>query len=213
MIDSVVHMKTTLAWSLAACLTVGVAQAEPGPERSGEAWAERPFSIELMMGVATPLGLGGFMVEVAPVRWLSLGCGIGTNIIGPEVACMSRFRVASTPDTALALGLGVSGGPHHQSPGTALGALSVIAGPLSANGESPWPSSYHWARALWLNGEVGYERRWPTGLGVRAFVGLARILNPDDRVARPAGPDPGQHRSFQPNTTLPYAGLGWGYAF
>jgi hypothetical protein len=194
-------------------LTLSEDTAEGPKTRMGEAWATRPFSIELHLGIATPLGLGGVMLEVAPVRWVSLGCGIGTNVVGVEVACMSRVRAFVRAERAFNLGVGVSGGSYMQSKPTRYGALAPLLGAMDSMGESPWPSEYYWERALWLNAELGYESRHQSGGSFRVYIGLGKLLNPADATPDPSGPDPGQHRKFERWDALPYAGVAWGYAF
>lgn len=124
-----------------------------------DAWSVRPSGLELQLGIASPLGLG-VAADLAPVRWLSLGGGLGHSATALQVAVCARARPWSNGRRALYLGLcGSAGGYSEPTPddGTRREA----------------------ARAYWASPELGVEWRSLDGLTARVFVGPTFLLNPD----------------------------------
>ncbi len=79
-----------------------VAAAPPPPSPATySGWAERPFALDANVGLAMPLGGVGVSIEYAPIRWVSLGAGVGTNLEGPQLAGMLRFRFTPNKQASL----------------------------------------------------------------------------------------------------------------
>jgi hypothetical protein len=151
--------------------------AQPPAPSSG--WAQRPFALDANMGVATPLGNLGVSLEYAPLAWLSLSAGAGTNLEGPQLAAMLRVRATPNRPSSLFAGAGYSRGAHAQSLATRYGTLSLAQAFVDAQGESgPKTPSRHWQRADWANVELGGEMRPANGFDARGFFGVAFLLNP-----------------------------------
>jgi hypothetical protein len=183
-------------------------------DQLGDAWASRRFSVELDLGLATPVGFAGVMLDVALVRWASIGCGVGTTLIALELACMSHVRVLTSPEEAFSFGAGLSVGRYVQTRATRYGALNPLLGTLGSIGHAgSWPSEYEWKKALWLNVEAGYEWRFDSGFTWRVYAGLSTILNPNDAEPHPSEPSPGQSGTYDHSNIMPYLGGAWGYAF
>jgi hypothetical protein len=184
-------------------------------------WDRRPWAIELNLGIATPVGVAGLMLDYAPLTSLSLGCGAGTNLFfdtkmhGVEAACMVRFRALSDSQRALALGFGASIGPFLKTEVFAMGTLGPFLGPLTALREGPPPRERVWDAAGWLNFEMGYEKRTLEGVTFRVYVGVAHMLNPED--ARPLEPPTDafdrDRDVVELSTTLMYFGVAPGRAW
>jgi hypothetical protein len=177
---------------------------------SGNGWVDRPFGMELRLGVATPTGAVGLGVDYSPIGPLSLECGVGTNFIGPEAGCGARARaVFASGRRAMYLGVGVSGGPHSQTVGSRYGAFSIFVGPMTSMGHSTY-TSHHFDMAYWTNVELGYETRRRSGSTFRAYGGAAFLMNPDDAVM--TEPITEYDKELPLTTTMLYGGVAFGYA-
>jgi hypothetical protein len=181
----------------------GVQQSEPHP------WQARPFAIDGVIGIATPFGLAGVSVEYAPVEALSLGGGLGTNLVGLQLAGMARLRFTPEQRSSLFFGAGYSQGAHYQGHGVQDGVLSLITGPLAQNSHNSH-RYLEWSTARWINLEVGGERRNESGFDARGFVGIAILLNADDGVLSERREM--YDRSISPRAAMVYAGTALGYA-
>jgi len=185
------------------------------PVESAPAWAtppsefERRFSLELRLGVATPIGAIGIASEFAFVPQLGLGCGVGSNGYGPEYACWLRARPLFGKTRALTLSTGLSSAPFRQNDASAGGAFGWATGAMSSMGHSTSPPERTWEHAYWLNTDVGFESRRNYFL-FRAFGGLAALLNPNDGVIE-EGSLSGASPADKPLSVLIYAGLGVGF--
>ncbi len=157
----------------------GAETAKPAPDYS--AWAERPFAIDAGLGVATPVGLAGVWLDGAPLPWLSLSVGAGTNLSGLQLAGMLRFRFTPHHRDSPFIGLGYSRGPFSQSRWTRFGMISVPDGAYDQMlaDHSPTPGR-HWNLAHWANLEAGAELRRATGFDARGFGGIGLLANPRD---------------------------------
>ncbi len=149
----------------------------PQPPTVYSGWAERRLALDANVGLATPLGLLGVSLEYAPIRWVSLGAGVGTNLEGPQFAGMLRVRFTPNRPTSLFVGGGYSQGRFSQGLLTRYGMLSIPQGVLDAGGERPATPWRRWKRARWLNLELGGEKRSDGGFDVRGFGGVALLLN------------------------------------
>jgi hypothetical protein len=192
-----------------------VDEPQPSPAPKVESsWSMRPFALDLRFGVAAPNGAVGFGLDYSPVESLSLECGLGTNFLGPVVDCGARMRLVlgRKRDRAIYIGAGASVGPHSQNQMTRLGALAVFVGPMMSMGHTTYSASYSWDTAYFANFEIGYESRSQSGATIRAFAGVASLLNVEDGVAT----DPAEDEYtvvLEPAQTLLYAGFAWGRAF
>jgi hypothetical protein len=212
-------MLRCVPWVAAVLSIVGTARAQsaapPPTVAPPSPWAERPFAIDAVLGLATPVGLGGVTLEYAPFRYFSLGGGIGMNLEGPQLAGVARVRF--TPDKPLSIfvGAGYTRGPHRQTQLTAFGVLGGAAVALLRVADEDWkanvPPERYWSAAQWLNAELGVEKRQPNGFDLRAFIGVAALLNPSGNVLEQ--PYPQSHRTealgVVPFTTYTGAALGF----
>jgi hypothetical protein len=180
-----------------------VQQSEPHP------WQARPFALDGVLGIATPFGLAGVFVEYAPVEALSLGGGVGTNLLGLQLAGMARFRFTPEQRGSLFFGAGYSQGAHYQGHGVQDGVFSLLTGPLAQNSHNSY-RYLEWSTARWINLEVGGERRNQSGFDARGFVGVAILLNADDGVLSEQRDRYDQ--SIGPRALMVYAGTAFGYA-
>jgi|GEM_PF-2026690 len=181
------------------------------PAPPPDPWTARPLSIELHLGVATPTGGVGLMADYSFAPWLSLGCGVGTNIVGPAGACMARARaVAARDDGAFYFGVGVSGGRHLQSETIRLGAASIFLGALQSMAHRTPRSDLTWEFAKWINFEIGREVRTDGGAVYRMYLGGAALLNPSAGVP---GTNWQRDGVVEANVFMLYAGFALGRAF
>jgi hypothetical protein len=183
-----------------------------------EIWA-RPFAVHAMLGLGTPLGFGGLVVEYSPAPLVAVGLGIGLGYgtlnsdcreargsgicSGPfadrvQVAVLSRLRVLRRGHKALFLGGGFNGGGYSWTELT-----------------TDQPAHKTADRAYWANAEIGLERRTRSGLSVAGFIGYSQMLNPGalvcvETISRP-GHCPNSHR--KDGDQLIYLGGSVGYAF
>ncbi|HEX2671570.1 MAG TPA: hypothetical protein VHM25_11895 [Polyangiaceae bacterium] len=170
---------------------------------------DRRFTLELRLGVAAPTGGLGGALEFALVPRVGVGCGVGTNGVGPEYACWLRARPIIVHNRALTLSSGLSTAPFVQSYATVGGAFGWATAAMAQMGEHPPPPDRAWAHADWLNSDVGYESRRNSFL-FRVFGGLAALLNPNDSVIQSTDSDDAP-AADKPVHVLIYAGIGLGY--
>jgi hypothetical protein len=107
---------------------------------------------------------------------------------------MPRLRLGND-HSAFTVGAGVSGGEYG-------GFDFADTGPGCYNDSSPCNRPFPTSYSLWGNLELGGEHWTSRGFALRYFVGLARGM-----AFGPIG------SSVNGQTTLPYFGLGLGYAF
>lgn len=108
------------------------------------------------------------------------------------------------------LATGYSAGPHTQTRGTQYGVFSVLLQPMGSIGHAKTSATYRWDLAHWTNLALFFEERRPSGFTVRAFTGLAVLVNPGD--ARVSGTTDDYDRSWEPSSTMVFAGFSMGYA-
>lgn len=190
----------------------------PDVSRSHNAWQERPWALEVELGIATPVGMAGLMLDYSLFDWVSLGCGGGTNLYvdtalhGLEGACMLHLRPIKGRERAFSVGLGASIASFRKTELTGMGAFGLFLGGLTQIREGPGPVGRTWDVAYFVNLEVGYERRSPEGPVFRVYGGIAELANPADGV--PDEPvSPSADGIVSRETTLFYAGVAFGRAF
>jgi hypothetical protein len=176
---------------------------EPAPEANAAAsqsrWAQRPRSILVHLGIATPVGNLGAMFDWAfhPAFSLSGGLGMSSDS-GLQTAAMLRARLPLRVVAPYLAG-GVSEGRYHwQEIDAYFDTCSCAAK------DSPL--------AWWANAEVGLEGIAAAGFTGRLYLGYGHMLNPESLVCTKAlthcetsFPDAGQQ--------LLYLGLALGYSF
>ena len=191
----------------------GVAsEAQPGTTKTDippHPWRERPLAVNATIGVAQPLGLLGISAEYAPFEYLSLGGGVGSNLLGWQLAGMARARFTPEDQSSLYVGASYSQGRHNQGEGNRDGVFSVFVGPLASMGHNP-RRGHDWQTARWLNVELGHERRAQNGFDLRVFAGFAFLLNAAAGVPDP--PDNNQSPLLAVRDWMLYAGTSFGFA-
>jgi hypothetical protein len=146
---------------------VSLVNDEPSP------WDERPWCLELTLGIATPTGLAGVVLDRS-FGHVSTSLGVGTNLRGIEAALQTRLRLRDR-SPSFYVGGGVSVGRHVQF-GTGEGVAGIFTRLMSQNDHSGVNVRYEWDRAFWANLELGVEQRGKVG-GLRLFTGAALLLN------------------------------------
>ena len=165
---------------IVASVATSPSGAAPPPEDE-DPWTARPFALEAQVGVGAPHGAAGAAVEWAPTRWLVVGAGTGVAFSGlllgqtwvQEALAIRLRRCLGT--VGLSGGLGWSTGPY----------AWFYDGSRAPEG---WKASQsilrEWRRAHWVNLEVAVEHRRPSGLQLRALLGLGAVMNPAAGVCR-----------------------------
>jgi len=176
---------------------VSLEEAEPS--------SPRRRAIYLVLGVATPIGFGGFegvsrfgdLFEVAAgVGFGGSAVQSGTNSFGGTLqwSLMPRLRLGND-HSAFTVGAGISGGEY--------GGFDIAdTGPGCYSDSAPCSRAFPTRYSLWGNLELGGEHWSSSGFALRYFIGLARVM-----TLGPIG------SSMNGQTQLPYFGLGLGYAF
>ncbi len=186
------------------------AVSSDGNTAGRDPFRERPFLIEIQLGIATPTGVVGAYLDYALIPALSLAAGGGTNLVGFEAAAELRLRLILKPGHALGLMAGYSLGPYSQTDANQGGVFALFLAPLAQMGEGRFPSAYRWDLAHWANLAVTYERRKPGRMNLRIFAGPAFLLNPSD--GQPTETENVQQkRHWEPVSTLIFAGVGLGH--
>lgn len=170
---------------------------EPTPR-----FSDRPFDAELRTGFGTAVGLFGAAFEYTLTEQFTIGVGAGVNPWGFIWDAHTRFRVFETERfnqaDALSLEVSFSRGPY--------GSLDPFGGLHDRPEIDPVGVS-------WIQGELGWERRFRSGWSLRPSFGLATQLNSPDWQCRAGGTVvPCGNRTF-PRSTLPVVTLAVGYAF
>ncbi len=166
---------------LAAALPATVAAQEPaaGDEHS-LAWPERLVLEGQMSAGDAPLGYYALALDVAVVRRLSVTAGVGlgpsdVGMGGRRLGVMPRFTLVELGDTALSVGLGYS------RKNTAVIDTYRVADVVT-HVETRWDPAHR------VDGELSVAHRFASGLRLRAFAGVTRVVNDGDTVVtmRPA---------------------------
>lgn len=132
---------------------------------------DHPAAVELHMGVGTPYGLIGVSGEYAPISWLVLAGGAGTNVQGLQLALAPRLRFVINEEIAFDAGAGVSTGPYC--------ARDLFCGAL---GDGVCRGQRRSKHTVWSNYELSFEVRLPIGVQLRPYAGLALNMNPQSLV-------------------------------
>ncbi|MBL8622812.1 MAG: hypothetical protein JNK64_15965 [Myxococcales bacterium] len=172
-------------------LIATTAVVAPSATARADGWATAPRTLEAQLGLASPLGVG-VAVDVAPVRWLSVGAGVGRSATAVQVAGCVRARPWAGPHRALYLGACASAGRYRE--------------PTSSD------ATYREAaRAYWASPEIGVEWRGDH-VAARIFAGPTFLLNPDAvhcTGASIAACEEGETWG----TAMPFGGVAIGWAF
>ena len=144
---------------------LAVLASEPAPSPT------HPFGLDIVLGLGTPTGLIGGVLDWTPTPYLSLEAGLGYDRTfsffpdagGFQWSVMPRLR---TPNdgVSLSVGAGMSGGHYEWCDSCPF-----------ENGDV-----WTWSHALWFNFETALEYRWQAGAALRLVIGGADLLNRDD---------------------------------
>ncbi len=157
--------------------------AEPGESDLG---AERPWALAFHLAAA-PAGSLAAEIERNVTSRLSIAAAAGFAVGGRQYAAMARLRQVVRHDIALGLGGGLSFGDYEK--------LNIFPDTIE-----------RWRDVTWVNGEVFYESRKPSGFQVRAYAGLSQIVKAGAREVEPDEP-------VTLPDLLPYAGVALGVTF
>lgn len=162
---------------------------------------------------------------------LSMGAGLRAS---PTGGLGVRVQYSVLSEIGIEAGTGIAGWPNGHVLGIARLPLAVAVAPylgLGAAAGEYWsydPASDHATQvypiAWWLLVEVGLDVRFQSGFALRAYVGVAPLLNPNafhcDDPTNVTNPwqaslcDPEAKQPKDPYiTSLPYFGIGLGYSF
>jgi hypothetical protein len=215
--------------ALLVALTAAPARADPEqpiesvPARPPvDPWAHRPVSIlsrlEVGGGSFGPVGVQGLLLEVTPIRWVSVVGGGGIGFDGPQVTGMVRGRLFLTRNVAVSLGFGPSAGRYVDTDeplmdfswvGCLFSGYGGIDGGGSNSSSASCPRYYRkeYSTAWWANTELALEGRTGGGFEWRLFAGVGSLLNPNDGSCTSTTPCP------VTSGVAGYAGTELGYAF
>jgi hypothetical protein len=134
--------------------------ARSKPEDAPVSRWDRGWAFHLSLGVGTQVGVVGLQVERRVTSWLAAqaGGGFGAH---PQFAGMARLRIPTAP--AVNFGVGVSGGGYRQNDCWFCDREYIL----------------RWHPALWNNYELSLEHRAEMAFTLRAFAGVAALLNPN----------------------------------
>ncbi|HEY5377391.1 MAG TPA: hypothetical protein VIK01_27110 [Polyangiaceae bacterium] len=179
-------------------------EANTSPPPVTNAFAARPLSFELRLGIATPTGALGVAVEYSLLAPLAVGCGVGSNALGWEPACWLRGRWVTEPSEAYTLSTGL-GTSRYDSGETKLeDLLYPFIGEVHASGSS----NFKFQHAAWWSSDIGYEYRQQADV-FRAFIGVAVLLNPGEASTFSAT---ATQAAASPLDATGYVGFGFGFA-
>jgi hypothetical protein len=186
--------------------------AEGAGEGDASPW-DKPLSASVVLGLGAPAGYAGAAFDVTPVRYFTLGVGLGVTGDGPQEEAHARLRLP-LGRSAIVLGGGPSTGPYNDNGAFLCG---LYGGDCTTRS---------WARAWWLNGDIAFEHRTPGGLEVRVFLGWAKQIDTpatscvvhhgDHEARRVAEYEPcgvSANADDRSPFSFPYVGLALGYAF
>ncbi len=161
--------------SSASARAQSAAPVEESPRALG--YATRPFHLEFLSGIATPVGVLGVRAEGNIGDLLALGAGIGANGFGPEWEAHARVRIlhgvhrhklysALTLEGAFARGK--YGGFNFDPEFDECDRLN----PHDGCYEPPVvPQTVNWGQV-----ELGWEAMFPSGFTLRLASGWARQI-------------------------------------
>ena len=95
-------------------------------------FADRPLSIDLVLGVATPTGEAGLTAEYSFSDRFAAGVGAGESLLGIQLAALGRVRL-------------VTWGKHDMAHG--LDFVAPLQKTITGYGRDtyPWNENLHWA--------------------------------------------------------------------
>ena len=172
-------------------------EAPPEPVESSPPLHSAVYAV---LGLGTPIGFVGFegVHRFGSKLEVSAGFGRGFLAVSSQAhpsfahdvqwAVMPRYR-AGNRRHSMTIGAGVSGG------NTGSGGEWFCDGPCPVR---DYPLTY----VLWGNVEIGTEHWWSSGFAMRTFIGYARGCTTSTCSS-----------AHSANLSLPYAGMGFGYAF
>ncbi len=167
MTRATVGMGLCVALIVLSSAPVARAQSDPyNPYHDDRDPFDKRFSLEGHFALTgSPVGILGAMVHYAPIRFLSVGGGVGLGAspqqASPQLAASIRALGPLGPKWALMFEVGPSFGKY------------VDRGRISSS-DPP----VEWDPAYWVNALVGFERRWPGGFFMRPYGGVSVGLNP-----------------------------------
>ncbi|HVU03451.1 MAG TPA: hypothetical protein VHE30_16945 [Polyangiaceae bacterium] len=144
-------------------------------EEAAPEFRNRHVSVEGVVGFGTPVGSLGVLGRVDPLPWLSAGGGVGETLRGERVyGLLALFRplVRRSAGTvkAFTVDAGYSWGASYElSPFCMDDCRELYTTVIHRVPDA------HWVHVQ-LGGEVRFE---PSGLFLRGFAGIARIVNPN----------------------------------
>ena len=175
-------------------------EEDPEPEVSSQ-----PDQWDRMLGIAAtgawdgPLGIGSGQIEFAPVRYVNIYAGAGVSRSGVRVGGGLQLRYP-VGDGVMGLFAGAGGGPMDWD---------------SRGEEGVTQIHRYWEFALFLNGGVYVEYRWPIGVFGRFSVGVDALVTPDaaSECVLPSGGACGNVEGNLYKPVRAFAELSIGYAF
>ncbi len=142
------------AWVGIGVLMASNARAEP------DAYVERPLVLSAHAGLGTPLGFYGIAADLAVHSRISIEAGVGSGLVGTQVAAHVRARVVRLGTGWFAFGAGLSEGHYeHRDPFFGIEYLPTVVN-----------------RAYWANVELSFERRTLGGFHVRFYFGAGAVF-------------------------------------
>jgi len=129
-------------------------------------FADRPLSINLVLGVATPTGEAGITAEYSFSDRFAAGVGAGESLLGIQLAAFGRVRL-------------VTWGRHDTAHGldfVAAFSTGEYEGIFFSGDSGTWKE-----RAYWVQNGIDYEHvtrsgfHFATGIGVAVLVGSSDV--------------------------------------
>ena len=192
-----------LGIAICALLVAAPAAAtEPRPDMNSvefaesPVWQEKPNSVAVSLGYASPSGIAGVEGERMWTPWFATAIGAGWGQGGPQASGTLRLKLGWRPNAYFGLGLG---GSYGGAKLTAFMDKKEIRG------------------GYWGNAEIFHEIRQEWGFVFRANVGLGTLIRADEctRETTPWTNAAGVSGKCNTETPIlsPYAGVQLGHAF
>ncbi len=143
------------------------------------------------MGIASAVGEMGGTFTYAPRPEVQLELGVGLGLTGAQFSLMPKLTAGS--------------GQHR---------FVLGVGPSLGVGNNPEPAVT--CESLWLNAEVGYDYRSPSGLSFLVAVGITKGIAgriPGDAVGRDEQGDPTAPRAVSGLPVVPQGRIAFGHWF
>lgn len=152
-----------------------LAATSPSDPDSGHFhFADRPLTLDGVLGFGTPVGFAGAAVQYDLVSAVSLGAGVGVDSGKPAYAALARFRpfIWNRPERALALEIGSAFSASHYE-----GQLADVAGLAGEGGVTRYTQTYTLDLTYWAQFDIGFEMKSRSGLHIVVAHGFAVPLN------------------------------------